>query len=87
MTTKPAPRPAAPRPARIPKPRRVALQGVYVVESDRGTFVGRVDTRPDGSLVVRSGLRGHPAHLRRDEIEAVIPAAKHPDVEVAFSDC
>lgn len=53
--------------------------GLHVVETDDDTFIGTVK-QTEGGLVLYTGFRGHPRHIRADEVVAIIPAERHPDV-------
>lgn len=54
---------------------------LFVVETDRDRFVGRVRF-VDGALHVLSGLRGHPPVVRAEDLVMIVPAEGYPDAEV-----
>lgn len=60
--------------------RTEALDGLFVVETEHNRYVGSVEPKPDGTIVVRSGMRGHPAVVTAAELVEVTPVAEHPDV-------
>lgn len=53
---------------------------IVVVETEDDAYLGTAEVM-DGHLVVRSGFRGHPVVLPLAEVQSVIPAQGHPDVE------
>lgn len=59
------------------------MREIYVVETDTSTLLGSVELLGDGTLVVKSGFRGHPWIVRPDEVVEVIPAHRHPAVTPA----
>jgi len=58
-----------------------AAAELVVVETDDDHYLGTLDTAPDGRLWVRTGRRGHPIRLHKDDVIAITPAAHHPLVE------
>lgn len=53
--------------------------GLHVVETDDGIFIGTLKQTPNG-LLLYTGFRGHPRHIDADEVVAITPAERHPDV-------
>jgi hypothetical protein len=54
---------------------------IYVVEtSDGEVLLGQLVFGP-GTVSVLTGFAGRPAVLDQDEIESIVPASVHPDVE------
>lgn len=56
---------------------------LFVVETETDHFLGTIDTEGD-TLIVRSGLRGHPARVPLEEVEALILASVHPLVDEPY---
>ena len=56
---------------------------LFVVETDDEQHLGALDTADDGRLWVRTGRRGHPVFLIREDVVSVTPAAEHPLVETS----
>ena len=54
-----------------------------VVETDDDHYLGVLDTAADGRFWVRTGRRGHPVRLHRDDVITITPAAEHPFVEMS----
>lgn len=52
----------------------------YVIETEDDIFLGRVKW-VDGGLVIYTGYRGHPKHVKREDVVSVTPARSHPSVE------
>lgn len=59
-------------------PTTFAAAELVVVETDDDHYLGTLDTAPDGRLWVRTGRRGHPIRLHRDDVVAITPASQHP---------
>lgn len=57
--------------------------GLFVVETDDDHYLGALDTADDGRLWVRTGRRGHPILLHREDVVSITPAAEHPLVETS----
>jgi hypothetical protein len=53
---------------------------LWVVDTVDKAYLGTVEEVGD-NLIVRTGLRGHPAVVPMEDIESVIWADGHPDVE------
>lgn len=59
----------------------LASSEVFVVETSSGeVHVGHL-LFGDGTLTVLSGFAGRPVVLDADDVDSVVPAADHPDVE------
>jgi hypothetical protein len=52
---------------------------LYVVETDKTAYLGRLVFTAD-SVKIHTGRTGNPPKVKVDEVEAIIPASKHPDV-------
>ena len=64
----------------------MASTEVFVVETSSGeVHLGHL-VFGDGTLTVLSGFAGRPIVLDADEIDSVLPAADHPDVEAEDTD-
>lgn len=56
---------------------------LFVVETDDGqAYLGQLVIGNDEHVTVYSGMQGRPPVLRRDDIAAITPATRHPDVIV-----
>jgi hypothetical protein len=53
---------------------------LMVVETEEDIFIGALDVDGD-EVTIKTGLVGRPKVLHVGEIDAVTPAAEHPDVE------
>jgi hypothetical protein len=58
----------------------LAAGQLLVVETEDDAWIGTVEVTED-ALVVRTGLRGHPAVVPLEDVERIIPATESPDVE------
>ena len=56
---------------------------LFVVETDDDHYLGALDTAHDGRLRVRTGRRGHPVLLHREDVVSITPAAEYPLVETS----
>lgn len=53
---------------------------IYVVETQSNRYMGRIES--SGSTIkVYSGYQGRPPVIPIEEIDSMVPAATHPDVE------
>lgn len=54
---------------------------LFVVETEDGqAYLGQLVFSDDDHVTVYSGRQGRPPVLHRHDIEAIVPAAGHPDV-------
>lgn len=54
-----------------------------VETTDGQVYVGEVQSNRDGTITVRSGLRGHPVVLDPSDVVEVLPAdRRNPHIEV-----
>jgi hypothetical protein len=59
----------------------VATTEVFVVETTEGdALIGHL-LFGEGTLTVLSGFAGRPVILDQDEVDSIVPATLHPDVE------
>lgn len=64
----------------------MASTEVFVVETSSGeVHLGHL-VFGEGTLTVFSGFAGRPVVLDADEVDSVLPAADHPDVEIDGAD-
>lgn len=52
---------------------------LYVVETEKTAYLGRLVFTAD-SVKIHTGRTGQPPVVKADDVEAITPAAKHPDV-------
>lgn len=57
------------------------MKGLVVVETERTRYLGTI-TKTDTHLTVHTGYSGRPPVIPLEDVEEIIPAHRHPDVEV-----
>lgn len=63
----------------------MATSEIYVVETSTGdVLLGQLAFGP-GTVAVMTGSAGRPTVLDQDEVESIVPAEGHPDVEDVVS--
>lgn len=55
---------------------------IYVVETSNNRYIGRIESSGD-KITVYSGYQGRPPVIPVEEIDSMVPAHAHPDVEEA----
>lgn len=54
---------------------------LYVVETDKTAYLGRVEVQSD-VYKIKTGYTGNPPKVKIEDVVAVTPADRHPDVVV-----
>lgn len=56
------------------------MDTLYVVETEEDIFLGRIEFVNSG-VIIRTGFRGHPKHIKAEDIVQMCPASMHPAIE------